>query len=146
MYSIQKSAITPYSPKQMFDLVNAIQDYPKFLQWCEASEIVSENEDEIIATLHLAAAGFKKSFTTRNLLKSEKMIEIQLIDGPFKHLEGFWQFEALEDGKQCRVQLNLEFEFLNQLFSMLMGPIFQQIANTLVEAFQKRADEVYVNH
>ena len=97
MHAIQKSAIIPYSQKQMFDLVNAVEDYPKFLQWCEASEILSRNKDEVIATLHLSTGGFKKSFTTRNLLSPHKMIEIQLMDGPFKHLEGFWRFEALED-------------------------------------------------
>lgn len=146
MQAIQKSAIVPYTPKQMFDLVNAVQDYPKFLQWCEESKVISQNEDEVIATLYLSAAGFKKSFTTRNLLRTDKMVEIQLVDGPFKHLEGFWQFESLEDGTQCRVQLDLKFEFLNHLFSMLIGPVFQQIANTLVDAFQRRADEVYGNH
>lgn len=146
MQAIQKSVIVPYTPKQMFDLVNAVGDYPKFLQWCEASEVLSQNEDEVVATLHLSAAGFKKSFTTRNLLRTDKMVEIQLVDGPFKHLEGFWQFEALEEGKQCRVQLDLKFEFLNHLFSMLIGPIFHQIASTLVDAFQKRAHEVYGNH
>lgn len=143
MPSIQKSVIVSYTPKQMFDLVNAIEDYPKFLQWCESSKILSQNQDEVTATLHLTAAGFKKSFTTRNLLRTNKMIEIQLVDGPFKHLEGFWRFEALEDGKQCKVQLDLKFEFLNHVFSMLIGPVFQQIANTLVDAFEKRAYEVY---
>jgi ribosome-associated toxin RatA of RatAB toxin-antitoxin module len=145
MQAIQKTSILPYTPKQMFNLVNAVEDYPKFLHWCEASEILSQNEDEVIATLHLTTGGIKKSFTTRNLLKPYQMIEIQLINGPFKHLEGYWQFESLEEGK-CLVQLDLRFEFLNHLFSMLIGPVFKQIATTLVDAFQKRADEIYGNH
>jgi ribosome-associated toxin RatA of RatAB toxin-antitoxin module len=145
MPAIQKSATLPFTPQQMFDLVNKIEDYPIFLHWCEESQIISQNPDEVVASLSLSAAGMKKSFTTRNLLSPHKMIEMELIDGPFKHLEGFWQFEPHNE-TGCKVQLNLEFEFLNHLFSMLIGPVFHQVANTLVDSFQKRAHEVYGKH
>jgi len=93
-------------------------------------------------TLVIAAAGMSKSFTTRNLLQQNKMIEIRLIDGPFKHLEGFWRFDPTESGG-CQISFDLEFEFAGGLFSMLLGPVFEQVTNKMVDAFCQRAEELY---
>lgn len=141
MPTIHRTAIVPYSPSQMYQLVNAIEDYPNFLPWCKASKILSQNEDEIKASLLLAKGGVEKSFTTCNRLQKDKMIELRLLDGPFHHLEGFWQFNALDNG--CHISLQLEFEFTGKLLSLAFGPIFSQVANSLVEAFAKQAQALY---
>lgn len=142
MPSVNQSVIVPYSAEQMFALVNDIERYPEFLPWCKNTEIHSKTDDEIKASLVLSWSGMEKSFTTCNRLQHNKMIEVRLVEGPFSHLEGFWRFEALgEEG--CRVKLDMEFEFSNKLFSMMLGPIFTQVTHTLIESFCKRAEDVY---
>jgi ribosome-associated toxin RatA of RatAB toxin-antitoxin module len=141
MTIINREAVIPYSPHQMFDLVNRIEDYPHFVPWCKSVEVISRTEDEIQAKLDFARGGLQKSFTTCNRLQENKMIEIRLINGPFQHLEGFWRFEPLSDGS--RIRLDLEFEFSNKLMGMMFSPVFHPVADTLVEVFCKRAHEVY---
>lgn len=142
MPDINKSIIVPYTPAQMYSLVNAIEDYPQFLPFCESSEVHSRTDDEVRASLVLSGLGVQKSFTTLNRLQHNKMIEIVLLDGPFKHLEGFWRFDEVEDN-HCRISLDLEFEVSGGLFGFAFAPIFHQMASTLVDAFHKRADEIY---
>lgn len=142
MTTISKNALVPYSARQMYELVNDIKSYSNFLPWCRSSEVLSESDDEIRATIEIAHGSLHKSFTTCNRLQKNKMIEMRLEQGPFKHLEGFWRFDALGE-QACKVSLDLDFEFSNRLMGMAMGPIFSQIANTLVDAFSKRAVEVY---
>jgi len=125
----------------MYSLVNQVEDYAKFLPWCSASEVLHRDEDEVHARLTLAGGGFQKSFTTCNRLQENKMVEIRLLDGPFRQLEGFWKFETVEQG--CRITLDLEFEFSNKLLALAFGPVFNQVAKTLVEAFSKRAEQIY---
>ena len=105
-------------------------------------EFLVKNNDEIRARLHFAASGFQKSFTTCNRLQPNKMIEIRLVDGPFRQLEGFWRFEVL-DTNSCRVSLDLEFEFSNSMLAVLLNPVFSQITHRLVDAFSERAKKVY---
>jgi len=142
MSNVNKSVIVPYSASQMFTLVNNIADYPIFLPWCKTSHIIKQTAAEITASLTLAKGGIQKSFTTCNRIQLNKMIEVRLLDGPFKHLEGFWQFEAISENS-CRITFNLEFEFTNKLLSLAFGSVFQQVTQTLVEAFTKRAEEIY---
>lgn len=142
MTTIKKNAIVPYTVSQMYALVDDIEAYPQFLPWCKASTVHYRNADEVSATLTLAKGGLEKSFTTVNRTQPNKMIEVRLLSGPFSHLEGFWLFEPLDENK-CKVILDLEFEFANHLLSLVFGPVFQQIANTLVEAFCLRAKECY---
>jgi ribosome-associated toxin RatA of RatAB toxin-antitoxin module len=139
---IKKNTVVPHSAEQMFQLVNAIEEYPQFIPWCVGSEVLSRNQDEIQARLNFAKGGLEKSFTTRNLLQPNKMVEIRLVNGPFRHLEGFWRFNDLENG-QCEIKLDMEFEFSSPLLAFAFGPVFTKVANTLVEAFQQRAKEVY---
>ncbi|MFN7097469.1 MAG: type II toxin-antitoxin system RatA family toxin [Gammaproteobacteria bacterium] len=145
MTVIKRSKVVAHSAEQMFDLVNDIKNYPEFLPWCTRSEVLSSDEDEIKAELTLSKGGLEKSFTTCNRLQKNKMIEVRLVSGPFKQLEGFWQFDALDENS-CKVSLDLEFEFSNFLVGMALGPIFNQITNSLVDAFCDRAVELYAKH
>ena len=142
MSDIKRSAVVNYLPAEMYDLVNAIEDYPKFLPWCVASQVLSRNEDEVQASLTVSGMGLQKEFTTHNRLQKNKMIEIRLVNGPFKHLEGLWQFDLIDE-KRCRVALDLEFEFAGKLLDFAFGPIFHQMGSSLVDAFHRRAREVY---
>lgn len=142
MPTIHRSAIVPYSTEQMYELVNDIASYQEFVPYCTASVVHEKSNDEIRATLTLSAKGFQKSFSTLNRLQKNSMMEIQLIDGPFKQLEGFWKFEQRDDS-HSEVILDLEFELSNKLFAMMFGPIFQEVAAKLVDAFVKRAKDVY---
>lgn len=139
---ISKSALVPYSAAEMYALVNDIPAYPDFLPWCGASAVLDSNEDEIRARVELARSGIKKSFTTLNRLQKDKMIEMRLVEGPFQHLEGFWRFESLNE-MACKVMFDIEFEFSSKILAMTVGPVFSQITSTIVDAFSKRAVEVY---
>jgi len=138
---IKRSAEVNYSAAQMYGLVDAIETYADFIPMCVASQVHERNADEVRASLTLAKGGMEKSFTTLNRLQPDKMIEVRLIDGPFKQLEGFWLFETLNQGS--RVSLHLEFEFSNFMMGMAMGPLFNQVANMLVDAFIERAGVIY---
>lgn len=142
MSSVKKNKIVPYSQQQMYALVNDIASYCQFIPYCSKSDVISQTEDEVKATLAFSSSGMSKSFTTLNRLQPHKMIEIRLIDGPFRHLEGFWQFDALTE-QQSRVSLDIEFEFSTKLLSMMFGPLFNQVALKLVDAFSLRAQAVY---
>lgn len=142
MHTLKKNAIVPYSAQQMFALVNGIEDYPRFLPWCHSSKILSRTENEVIASLEVNWKGIHKSFTTKNLLKYPESIDIDLVNGPFQHLEGIWNFIPLE-AQACKVMLDMEFEFTGSVFDRLFQPVFQHIANTFVDAFCKRAVELY---
>ncbi len=139
---IKKSSEVLFSPAQMYQLVADVETYPDFLPWCVDSTVESATEDEVRAKLVLAQGGIQKSFTTCNRLQKDKMIELRLLDGPFHHLEGFWRFEPIDNGG-CRVSLDMEFEFAGKLLSLAVGPVFSQMANSLVDAFCERAEDVY---
>ncbi|MDH5591771.1 MAG: type II toxin-antitoxin system RatA family toxin [Gammaproteobacteria bacterium] len=143
MTTITRSSLVLHTPDQMFDLVNDVEAYPSFLPWCRDCKIISKSDDVITASLDLAKGGIHHVFSTRNTLIKDESIVIELIDGPFKHLEGHWQFSKIGDNQGCRVQLDMDFEFSNRLISMALGPIFTQISGSLVEAFCKRAQEIY---
>lgn len=142
MPAIHRSALVPYSPAEMYSLVNDIDSYPQFLPWCKSARVLSRDDDEVRASLELARGGFEKSFTTCNRLQKNKMVEMRLVEGPFHHLEGFWRFEPLGE-QACKVSLDMDFEFANKLVGLALGSLFNQIANTLVDSFCKRAIDVY---
>lgn len=141
MTIVRKSRVVEYSCEQMFSLVNNVEQYSEFLPHCSESLVHHRDEDEVQATLVIAAMGMSKSFTTRNRLQLNKMIEMRLVDGPFHHLEGFWRFDAVEEG--CKVSFDLEFEFAGSMLSMLLGPVFDQVMNKMVDAFCERAEKIY---
>lgn len=144
MTIINRNALVPFSQRQMFELVNSVEDYPRFLPWCRESQVISRDEAQVEAALEIAWSGIHKSFTTRNHLYPSERIEMKLVKGPFKQLEGRWNFIALGD-QGCKVQMELEFELAGHLFDRVFQPIFNHIANSLVDAFCKRAVEIYGN-
>lgn len=141
MTVVKKSRSVPFSCEQMYNLVNDIEHYGEFLPYFASSEVHYRDADEVQATLNISAAGMTKSFTTRNRLQTNKMIEIRLIDGPFSHLEGFWRFDEKPEG--CVISFDLEFEFAGRMFSMLLGPVFEQVTDKMVDAFCDRAYNLY---
>jgi len=143
MSHIKRSALVHYSPAEMYQLVNDVASYAAFLPWCRSAEVKSESETEMIASVEIAKGVLNKTFTTHNRLHKNFRIELELIDGPFKKLSGYWQFDTLKTENACKVNLELDFEFDNALMSIAAKPIFTQIANSLVDSFCKRAADVY---
>lgn len=139
---IKHEKIVPYSPQQMFALVNGVEDYPNFVPYCKSATILKEQLDERNVRLDFAKGALHKSFTTCNRVQQDKMIHMRLLDGPFNHLEGFWQFETVSEG--CHVSLDMEFEFASKLLAMAFGPIFNTVTNTLVDVFCERAKQIYM--
>ncbi len=143
MTTITRNSLVLFTPEQMFNLVNDVEAYPSFLPWCRSSKIINKTEDTVDASLNLAKGGIHHVFSTRNKLVQGESIKISLLDGPFQHLEGHWQFAMIGDNQGCRIQLDMDFEFSNRIVSMALGPIFTQISGSLVEAFCNRAQEIY---
>lgn len=141
MTVIKRSRLVPYTCEQMYHIVDDVENYKEFMPYFEKSIVLHRDEDEVQATLVISFAGVQKSFTTRNRLQKNKMIEIRLVDGPFSHLEGFWRFDETSEG--CLVTFDLEFQFATKMLSMLLGSLFEQVTNTMVEAFCNRADKLY---
>ena len=139
---IKRELIVPYSAEAMFTLVNQIESYPQFLPWCRHARILEQNEQLIKATLVLAKGGLHKAFSTCNRLTPNRFIAIELIDGPFKKLNGLWQFEAINP-TECHIHFDLEFEFSTKIIALMCGPIFQQATNTLVDSFRLEAENRY---
>jgi ribosome-associated toxin RatA of RatAB toxin-antitoxin module len=139
---VKKSALVPFAPAQIFALVDNVEAYPEFLPWCKSTQVIARTADELTATIEISKSGVGKSFTTSNRNQQDKMIEMRLVEGPFKRLQGFWRFDPLGDAG-CKVSLDLEFEFSNRVLEMVVGPVFNQIANSLVDSFLKRAADVY---
>ena len=127
----------------MYELVKAADRYPEFLPWCRSAQIISETETTMEASIEMARGVLNKSFSTRNTMEPGRRIDLQLRDGPFKKLQGFWQFDPLKTENACKISLKLEFEFDSAMFSIAARPVFTQIANSLVDAFCKRAVEIY---
>ena len=142
MTTIHRSAIVSYSAHQMFELVADIPSYPKFLPWCGGARITSAQGDEVIAAIDIAYSGVHRTFSTRNLLQRDKMMEIQLLEGPFSYLQGFWQFKALDE-QSSKISLDLEFDVANRIVGLALTPVFSNIANQLVDRFHRRATELY---
>ncbi|WP_133131081.1 type II toxin-antitoxin system RatA family toxin [Legionella yabuuchiae] len=143
MTIVKQSRTVPYTCEQMYNLVNDVEKYDEFLPYFSKSIVHHRDEDEVQATLVISAAGMSKSFTTRNRLQTNKMIEIRLVDGPFSHLEGFWRFDETKDG--CHISFDLEFDFAGRMFSMLLGPVFEQVTFKMVDAFCERAEALHGN-
>jgi ribosome-associated toxin RatA of RatAB toxin-antitoxin module len=126
----------------MFALVNDIGSYPAFLPWCSGANILETGEDQLTATLTLSAAGVHQSFTTRNRMQPGRRIELQLLDGPFRRLDGSWTFEPLPDGG-CRIDLCMNFEFKSRLASLALQKPFNHILHSMVDAFIRRAEQLH---
>lgn len=141
MPSIHRSALMPYSAQAMFEVVNNVAEYPEFLPWCAEVKIKTLNEGCMEASILMKKAGVNHWFTTKNTIETNKKIEMTLIDGPFKRLDGVWEFIEF-DPQASKIQLDLNFEFSHGLGTALIAPVFTRIANTLVDSFCARANEI----
>lgn len=139
---VKKSALVRHSAQQMFDLVADVEGYPRFLPWCHSASLLSRTEDRLCGRIEVARLGIRQVFSTCNLLDPPEYMRIDLMDGPFRKLTGGWRFTPLR-ADACKVELELDFEFSGRLIDKAFGGVFGQIANSLVDAFCKRADEVY---
>ena len=126
----------------MYTLVNDVESYEEFLPWCRSSRIVTLTEDGYVGEIEVAKAGIVQSFQTRNVITPDSQVSLMLEEGPFKHLHGDWQFTPLRKDAS-KVVLTLEFEFSGRLINAAFGAVFSQIANSMVDAFSKRAGELY---
>ena len=144
MKHVKKSVLLWYSPHEMYELVTAVADYPRFLPWCERAEILERTEASMTARLHLAYAGIRQAFTTRNEHVTDRSVKVTLVDGPFSNLDGNWSFQTVGNQEQaCRIDFELRYAFSSLALELVVSPVFDRIANTFVESFVKRAAQVY---
>ena len=142
MPRIQRSAIVPYSRDEMFKVVTDVPHYDEFLPWCSGARILQREGDDVVAQVDIAYKAVRQSFTTENVYDEGKQITMNLKEGPFSSLSGVWQFIELDE-HACKILFDLEFGFANRLAGAVIGPVFSIIANGMVDAFHKRAIEVY---
>jgi ribosome-associated toxin RatA of RatAB toxin-antitoxin module len=142
MARVEKSVLVAHTPERMFELVDRVEDYPFFLPWCGGTELKSRDPQHTVATIHIAYMGVRQNFTTENTKTHPREMRIRLQDGPFSHLEGDWLFSPLGQDA-CKVEFRLEYVFSSRLLETVLAPVFSHIANTFVDAFVRRADEMY---
>ena len=142
MRRVNRSALVPYTAREMFILVDDVESYPEFLPWCSSAEVHNRTAEIVEATLELHKGSLSDHFTTRNTRCEFETIEIELIDGPFRHLQGGWRFTEIgEEG--CKLALELDFEFENMFVDMIFGSFFEDTCNSLINAYSKRAQVVF---
>ncbi len=142
MPQVNKSALVPFSVEQMYKLVDDVPSYQEFLPWCGGSKEVSREEGVVVASVTIAKGSVNKTFTTKNTSHDKHKIHMELVEGPFKELVGYWSFKELKENA-CKVTLELDYEFSNRLLGLVVGPVFNQIANAMVDSFVDRAKQVY---
>ena len=145
MKTVHKSVLIWYSAAEMFALVTDVVSYPQFLPWCDRASVQEENAQGMVAKVGISFAGLKQSFTTRKVHEQDRKVSLKLVDGPFSRLEGTWTFLPLGEGSQraCTIEFTLCYDFDNGMLAALVGPVFDKIAGSLVDAFVKRAAVVY---
>ncbi len=145
MKTVHKSVLIWYSADEMYALVTDVARYPEFLPWCDRSRVIEQDSAGMTAEIGLAFGGLRQRFTTRNTHVPGREVQLKLVEGPFSQLDGRWKFNPLgEEGERaCRVEFELQYGFDNFALQALVGPVFDKIAGTLVEAFVKRAGQVY---
>ena len=147
MKHVKKSVLLWYSPHEMYALVTDVPHYPQFLPWCDHADVLETHDDGVTARLGLHYMGVKHAFTTRNEHVADHQVCMKLVDGPFSHLDGTWTFSPLGrpgvDAQACKVELDLCYAFAGKALEVVISPVFERIANTLVDSFVKRAESVY---
>ena len=145
MKNIHKSVLIWYSPEEMFRLVTDVERYPEFLPWCDHARVIAQTPEGMEAEIGLRISGIHQSFSTRNTHVPGREVKMQLVNGPFSNLSGGWTFHPVGDGSQraCKVELNLNYGFSSSTLSAIIGPVFDKIAGSLVDAFIERAEKVY---
>jgi len=142
MAQVNKTVLIHHTAEEMFALVDDVKKYPEFLPWCGGVDLIAQDEASTTATLHIAYHGLHQKFTTENHKTYPSQMDIQLKNGPFKHLEGVWKFIPLSD-EACKIEFMLNYEFANGFLEKIIAPVFSHIANTFVDGFVARADVVY---
>ncbi|HEY3327753.1 MAG TPA: type II toxin-antitoxin system RatA family toxin [Novimethylophilus sp.] len=142
MADVHKTVLVPYSAEQMFALVDQAERYPEFLPWCGGVDLHWRNGTSTSATLHIDYHGLKQNFTTENTKEFPTLMDIRLVSGPFRHLEGVWKFVPLAEDA-CKIDFRLHYEFASPLLEKIIAPVFSRIADTFVDAFVERAEKVY---
>lgn len=144
MKTVKKSVLIWYSPSEMYRLVTDVDHYPQFLPWCDKARVVSHEENGMLAEIGIAFSGIHQTFTTQNVHTLDRQVIINLVNGPFSKLEGEWNFLPLGEPVQraCKVELTLTYGFDNTL-GRIISPVFDKIAGSMVDAFVKRAKQVY---
>ena len=148
MKHVKKSVLLWYSPHEMYALVTGVADYPEFLPWCSKAEVLEQRETGVTARLHLSYLGVRQAFTTRNEHVVDESVVLTLVDGPFSVLDGTWRFVPVppQEGasaKACKIEFELRYSFANGALDALISPVFDRIANTFVDSFVKRAEQVH---
>jgi len=141
MTRINRTVIVPDSASVLFNLVLDVESYPKFLPWCGGAYVSEQTKHTQLATIKIAKGPLKTQFTTRNDLTENEEIKLALIEGPFKRLDGVWRFKTLSDGN-CKVELNMQFDFAAGPIGMLLKPVFTAICDSLLDAFVQRAESL----
>ena len=142
MGAIVRSALVHYSAQQMYDLVEAVEAYPEFLPWCRSSEVIERREGRTKARLSVGMKGNNQAFTTGSMNRPGESIELRLVEGPFKSFRAAWKFQALE-ARATRIEFSMDYELSSGLLAKVLGPLFDHIADTMVDAFTRRAQAVY---
>jgi ribosome-associated toxin RatA of RatAB toxin-antitoxin module len=142
MAVVEKSVLIERTAGQMFDLVDRVEDYPKFLPWCGGTELIERTEAKTAARLHINYHGLKAHFATENAKEAPNWMTISLREGPFRQMDGLWRFTPLGDSA-CKVEFRLHYEFSNRLLEKALGPVFHHIANTFVDSFVNRALHIH---
>lgn len=142
MTVIDRSALLPFAAQQLFDLVNDVESYPRFMEGCVGATILHREERLLEARLDLARGGIRQSFSTRNRLDSPRCITLELLDGPFDRFAGHWDFVTLGDAA-CKMSLNLQFEMSSSLLGAAASKLFERVTGNLVDAVERRARELY---
>jgi ribosome-associated toxin RatA of RatAB toxin-antitoxin module len=144
MKHVKKNVLLWYSPHEMYSLVIDVPSYPKFLPWCERAEVLERDASGMTARLTLAYAGVHHAFTTRNEHVLDRSVLVRLVNGPFSVLDGNWRFEPLGgEAQACRIDFELRYAFANAALEAVVSPVFDRIANTFVDAFVRRAEQVH---
>ncbi len=141
MVIVEKTVLVHHSSSQMFNLVDDVEHYKEFLPWCGGVNLIERSVATTTATVHIDFHGLKQHFTTQNEKNFPNAMDMKLKDGPFKHFEGNWRFIALSE-EACKIEFHLEYEFSSAWLSQLISPVFSQIANTFVDSFVARADNI----
>ncbi|MDR4651791.1 MAG: type II toxin-antitoxin system RatA family toxin [Nitrosomonas sp.] len=142
MAEIEKTVLVSYSAEKMFNLVDDVAKYPEFLPWCDGTTVVHLSETVTHATVNINYHHVKHSFSTENKRNPPLLIEMNLLNGPFEHLDGHWRFIPLSD-EACKIEFRLHYTFSHKILEKLVGPVFHMIANSFVESFIGRADTIY---
>ena len=145
MKTVHKSVLIWYSAAEMFALVTDIASYPQFLPWCDQAQVTEEDAQGMTANISISFAGIRQNFTTRNTHVKDRKVSLKLVEGPFSRLDGHWDFTPLGDGSQraCKVNFSLRYDFDNAALAALVGPVFDKLAGSLVDAFVKRAGQMH---